>query len=366
MTEVIRVAQIMGYMNGGGVESVVMNYYRHINREKIQFDFIICEGSTLIPRDEIEELGGRVFIVPSYKRIIAYQRAITLLFKSKGWRIVHSHMNSLSVFPLRAAKKAGVPVRIAHSHSTSGDGEYAKNMAKYILKRLSILYPPDRFACGTGAGDWLFGNDCDYAVIPNAIDFRKFYRSDEKRRRLREELGIAKDALVVGHVGRFVRQKNHRFLLGVFREILNRRKDAILLLIGSGPLREEVISLAKEYGVDENVITLGHRDDIGDLYSVFDVFCLPSLYEGLPVVSVECQAAGVPMVMSSAVSEEAYLSELVKFEDLTASLSIWADDILDFAGRINRPLPKLAEYEINRAAAGLMEKYQELYREQNS
>lgn len=363
MTEPIRVAQVMGYMNGGGVEAVVMNYYRHIDREIIQFDFIVCDGSTLVPKDEIERLGGRVFMVSNYKNLARYQRDLMHLYKKERWRIVHSHMNSLSVFPLRAAKKVGIPVRIAHSHSTSGRDEYFKNTVKFVLKKFSNVYPTDRFACGSRAGDWLFGKNSNYDVVPNAIDMSEFSRNDEKRLRLRRELGIAQEALVVGHVGRFMRQKNHIFLLHIFREVLERRKKSILLLIGSGPLFDEILAMAERMGLRDNVLTLGQRGDIGELYNVFDVFCMPSLYEGLPVVSVECQAAGVPMVLSTAVSEEACLSNLIKFEDLASAPSEWADDILSFAGQVSIPTAKISEYDINIAAGHLAARYQDLYRD---
>ena len=153
----IRVAQIMGYMDGGGVEQVVMNYYRHIDRSRVQFDFLVCEGSGMVPSDEIEALGGRVFMVPGYRRLPRYMAELERLFREERWPIVHSHVNALSVFPLRAAKKAGVPVRIAHSHSTAGKGEPVKNAAKAVLKCFANVYPTHRMACSRYAGEWLFG-----------------------------------------------------------------------------------------------------------------------------------------------------------------------------------------------------------------
>lgn len=155
MANPIRVAQIVGKMNGGGVEAVVMNYYRHIDRSKVQFDFLVDSDSTLVPREEIESLGGRVFEIPPYQHVIEYQRELLRLFRQEGWKIVHSHINALSVFPLRAAKKAGVPVRIAHSHSTGGKGEYAKNALKTVLKTQANRYPTNKVACSE-----LQGNGC--------------------------------------------------------------------------------------------------------------------------------------------------------------------------------------------------------------
>lgn len=189
MTNPIRVAQIVGKMNGGGVEAVVMNYYRHIDRSKVQFDFLVDSDSTLIPREEIESLGGRVFEVPPYQHVVEYQHELQRLFKQEGWKIVHSHINALSVFPLRAAKKAGVPVRIAHSHSTSGKGEYAKNTLKAVLKTQSNRYPTHRFACSKFAGEWLFGKAAHFEVVYNAIDLDRFCFNAEARAQARADLG---------------------------------------------------------------------------------------------------------------------------------------------------------------------------------
>lgn len=328
----IRIAHVMGKMVGGGVESVVMNYYRHIDRSSIQFDFLIDSDSTLVPIEEIHSLGGRVFEIPPYQKPIAYQRALGDLFKGEDWPIVHSHINSLSVFPLRAAKKAGIPVRIAHSHSTSGSRERAKNLLKYALRTQSNRYPTHRLACSKLAGDWLFGSSVKYEVIPNAIDLNIFSRCRLEREVVRDELGIGRDDLVIGHVGRFAEQKNHGFLLEIFADVLNVRSDAWLMLVGNGELFEEAKNRASELGVAPRTIFLGHRDDIYRLYSAMDVFCLPSLYEGLPVVGVEAQAAEVPLVTSSNVTEEIALTSIVKRISLSCGSEAWAKELIGVVG----------------------------------
>ena len=200
----IRVAQVMGKMLGGGVEAVVMNYYRHIDRSRVQFAFLVDADSTRVPRDEIESLGGRVFVVPPYQKPLSYQRELVKLFAEQRWPFVHSHINTLSVFPLRAAQSAGVPVRIAHSHSTSNPNERAKTVLKDILRTQANRYPTARFACGQYAGEWLFGRDQSFAVMPNAIDLQRFKFSYAKRLDLREKLGIDAGAFVVLHMGRFI------------------------------------------------------------------------------------------------------------------------------------------------------------------
>ena len=304
MSEPIRVAQVMGKMMGGGVAQVVMNYCRHIDRERVQFDFLVDADSALVPRDEIESLGGRVIVIPPYQHPIAYQRELVHLFQQERWQIVHSHINALSVFPLRAAKRAGVPVRIAHSHSTSGKGEYAKNAMKAVLKRFSKTYPTHRMACSRYAGEWLFGKGTDFEILYNAIDLSRFFFDLDVRARARTDLGIAEDQFVIGHVGRFMPQKNHKFLIDVFAQIARQRDEAVLLLVGSGEDKALVETWVAERGVSDRVMFLGQRSDVEKLYQAFDAFVLPSLYEGLCLVGVEAQAAGLPCFLSMGIARE--------------------------------------------------------------
>lgn len=328
MTNPIRVAQIVGKMNGGGVEAVVMNYYRHIDRLRVQFDFLVDADSTLVPRDEIESLGGRVFVIPPYQKVFNYQRELKRLFTQEKWQIVHSHINALSVFPLRAAKKANVPVRIAHSHSSNGGGkgEVAKDILKSILKTQSLRYPNYLLACGDLAGKWLFGEGASFTVFPNAVDLSQFAPDDSIRSAMRCELGIDDKTFVVGHIGRMVPQKNHSFLLDIFSSLLELEPNSLLLLAGDGPLLDEIEAKAAYLG--NKVKFLGQRSDAASLYQVFDVFCLPSVYEGLPVVGVECQASGTPILASDAITSEARLTSLMEFEQLSSSPKKWCEHLI--------------------------------------
>ena len=309
----IIVAQIMGKWVGGGVESVIMNYYRHLDHSKIQFDFICDEDSTRIPYDEIKKLGGRVFLVPKYQNLPKYLKALEKLFKENQYRIIHSNINTLSVFPLYAAKKAGVPIRISHSHSTSNPKEWKRNLIKNILRPFSKRYATDYFACSELAGRYLFGNKAfdqgEVKIIHNAIDVDKFKFDEVARKKLRKELRIKDSTVVIGHVGRFVQQKNHIFLVDVFKEYHKKNPDLKLLLVGSGPLEDEIKKKVERLNLKDSVLFLGQRDDINKLYSVMDVFCLPSLYEGLPVVGVEAQAAGLPCVFSDKITNDTVITK---------------------------------------------------------
>lgn len=368
MTDVpIRVAQIMGYMNGGGVESVVINYFRHIDRSVVQFDFIVCEGSSMIPWEEVESLGGRVFVVPPYSRILEFQATLKKLFWEQGWKIVHSHMNALSVFSLRAAERAGVPIRIAHSHSTSGKGEFGKNIIKSLLKTQANRYPTEKFACSRFAGEWLFGKTGDFEVVFNAIDLCRFSFKESNRVKARADLGLHDNNFVVGHVGRFMTQKNHGFLIDVFEEVAQRRKDAVLLLVGTGEARGSIEHLVAERGLSDRVLFLGQRIDMPQMYAAFDLFVLPSLYEGLGLVAVEAQRSGLPCLLSDQITREVDVTGDCSFLPIDDS-SVWTEAVCGIVARSDDERMAVnndafENYDIEKKSAWLANKYLELYAE---
>lgn len=289
--EPIRIAQIIGKWVGGGVESVVMNYYRNIDKSKIQFDFICDNDSTNIPYEEIESMGGKVILIPPYQKVFKYHKELKRVLKEGNYKIVHSHINTLSVFSLFAAKCAKVPVRIAHSHSTTNKKEKKKNLMKQILRPFAKVFATDYMACTEHAGRWMFGDKKfdkgNVYILNNAIDLDRFKYDKKIRESKRKELNITDDTLVIGHIGRFVSSKNHFFVLDVFKEIYKENKDSILLLAGHGPLMEEIESKVKEFNLENNVKLLGQKDDIETIYQVFDILLLPSLYEGLGMVLIE-------------------------------------------------------------------------------
>ena len=338
--EPVRVAQIMGKWVGGGVESVVMNYYRYIDRTKIQFDFICDDDSTNIPYEEIEKLGGKVILIPPYQKVFKYHNKLKKILKEGHYKIVHSHINTLSVFSLFAAKCAGVPVRIAHSHSTTNKKEKKKNLLKQLLRPFSELFATDYMCCSELAGRWLFG-DKEYDkgnvyLLNNAIDLDKFKYNETLRKKKRKELGIKDDTLVIGHIGRFVAQKNHDYLIDIFNEIHKKNNNSVLLLAGQGPLMEDIKNKVKELNLEDSVKFLGQRNDANELYQAFDVFLLPSLYEGLPVVGVEAQAAGLLCYLSDDMTKETKVLDITKFMSLNNTPEEWANNILDDVKKYKR------------------------------
>lgn len=337
--EPIRVAQIMGKMVGGGVESFVMNYYRNINKSKVQFDFIIDEDSTYIPREEIELYGGRIIEIPPYQHIFKYMKVLIRLFKENKYIIVHSNINTLSIFPLFCAKLANVPVRIAHSHSTTNKKEWKKNIIKAVLKPFSKVFANEYFACTEHAGRWLFGNKFfdsgRVKVINNAIDTCKFDYNEEIRNRVRKDLDI-ENKFVIGHVGRFSLAKNHDRIIDIFDKYYNQNKNSVLLLVGDGNLRESIQEKVKELGLDKIVFFLGQREDVNELFQAMDCFLFPSLYEGFGMVLIEAQCSGLLCIASSEVPEVTKVTNNIKYISLEEDNTNWCKIINNEKLCINR------------------------------
>lgn len=323
----IRILHIVTYMGRGGLETLLMNCFRHIDREQIQFDFLVHREFRGDYDDEIEALGGKIYRLPRLNPANpGYFRALYDFFKNHSeYRIVHCHLDCMSALPLSVAKKCGVPVRIAHSHNANQDKNW-----KYLLKRFYMKKIPDTathfFACSKDAGDWMFPGQ-SVTVLKNGIETDRFYFNPDVKSALRTELGI-QDQLVIGHTGRFMPQKNHSFLLDVFAQIRKEKSNALLLLIGEGPLEHEIRQKATELALIDSVRFLGVRKDVNHLLQAMDIYVMPSLYEGLSLAAVEAQASGLPCYFSDSVSAECKLTDSVTFLPLSASPSRWAEAIL--------------------------------------
>ena len=323
----LRVLQVLNHMDFGGIESVVMNYYRFIDRRKVQFDFAVSKDSRLPQSDEIKRLGGSIYQLPQVLHPGKYIAALMDILRERSYQVVHCHMNTLSVLPLLAAYLAGTRVRICHNHTTAHFKEGLRTVVKYGLRPLCKWFATDYFACGEYAGRWMYGNRCFDAgnvyVMRNAIDTQRFQFEPAKRERVRNELGIA-DKFVIGHIGRFMYQKNHAFLVDVFYEVYQRRKDAVLLLVGEGELLGRIRDKVQRMGIADAVIFYGSSRDTGELYPAMDLFCLPSFYEGVPVVAIEAQGNGLPVLVSDKVSQEAKLQNDYMIVPLSLPAGVWA------------------------------------------
>lgn len=334
--EPIRILHVVPNMQAGGLETFIMNVYRNIDREKIQFDFLVHYSKHCFYDDEIEQLGGRIYrmTVREDKNFIRYIIQLNQFFeKHREYTIVHGHMTSFGIFYFFVAKNHGVNVRICHSHTSSADRS-PKGFMKRILEKLSKTYANVRFACSESAGKYMFGKD-DFVVIPNAVNIARFRFNDEIRKQIREQLHLS-EKLVVGHVGRFDVEKNHSFILAVFHEIKRINPDSMLILIGTGKLFLSIQNEANELGLQDSVLFLGARTDVNVLYQAMDILILPSFYEGLPIVTVEAQCAGLAVFASDAVSKEARITDNLYFIPLKCGAKYWSDQILKTAKNYKR------------------------------
>lgn len=324
----IRVLQVVTHMERGGLETMLMNFYRHIDREAIQFDFLVHRQERAAFDDEIESLGGKIYRLP---RLVPWSRAyiaeLNRFFDEHNeYKIVHVHQDCLSSVILKAAKAHGIPVRIAHSHSANQD-KNLKYPIKMLYKRGIPKYATELFACGRDAGNWMFGG-AEYRIINNAIDTAAYSFDLEKRTIMRRQLGLT-DELTIGHVGRFNQPKNHPFLLDIFAALLKKKPNAVLLSVGGGNDMPKIKARAQELGIADRVRFLGVRSDVAELMQAMDVFVFPSLYEGLPVTLVEAQASGLPCLISDKVPSECILTEgLVEIVPLSESPDAWAGRVL--------------------------------------
>lgn len=321
----IRVLHVVTYMGRGGLETMIMNYYRQIDRNEIQFDFLVHRDFEADYDSEIISLGGNIYHMPALNPFSPkYYRSLCDFFSTHQYDIVHSHLDCLSAYPLSVAQKYGVKNRIAHAHNKNQD----RNL-KYPIKMLSKVMIPyfatQLFACSDEAGKWMFRGR-DFAVMRNAIDSRKFLYSPEKEQDMKRKFGI-ENKFVIGHIGRFNPQKNHKFLVKIFEKVLKKDPEAVLLLIGSGDGQKEIETQVRTLGIENSVMFLGSRDDIPALLQGVDVFVFPSLYEGLGIAAVEAQAAGVPCILSEEVPRECKLCENVEFLSLEDPDDVWADHI---------------------------------------
>ncbi|AME07341.1 glycosyltransferase family 1 protein [Bacillus siamensis] len=364
-----RVLHIFSGMNRGGAETMMMNLYRKMDRTKVQFDFLTHRNDPCAYDEEILALGGRLFYVPSIGSTnpITFVKQVKRVIQEKGpFAAVHAHTDFQSGFIALAARLAGVPVRICHSHSTSWRGRSSGlgKVQMFVFRRLITANATALCACGEEAGRFLFGKQKDVRLLPNGIDLDLFAggRADiesEKRKR-----GIAAGRLVIGHIGRFTEEKNHEFLLRLAADMKERGIGLQLILAGDGPLRTDMEKLAEKLGLDGAVRFIGVEDRVHDLLKTLDVFVMPSLYEGLPVTLVEAQASGVPCVISDGITEEADAGlGLVKRLSLKEPLEQWASAILRAAeapkpgrARIKETLGRLG-YDAGENAGAVMKLY---------
>lgn len=329
----IRVLHVLGGLNRGGAETMVMNFYRSMDRNKVQFDFIIHSNSQNDYRKEIEEMGGKIYVFPKFKgyNIMNYRKVWKNFFENHPeYKIIHSHIRSYASLFFPIASKYGLKT-IIHSHSTS-NGKGVKSIIKYILQKPLANQADYLFACSEEAGRWLYGSKKikgdNYFLVKNSINVENYKYNENIRNKYRDYLGI-KNNIVLGHVGRLSGPKNHKFLLKVFKGVLERNEKSVLLIVGDGDLEDEINKKINELNLEGKVYMLGSRDDINCILQAIDIFLFPSIWEGLPVAVVEAESSGLPCIVSETVTNEVKLLPTLKYLPINKGEDIWIKTVLN-------------------------------------
>ena len=293
----------------------------------------------------------------------SYRKEIRRFYEEhKEYRVIHSHMSELGYYDFSEAERAGVPARICHAHNRPY-GIDLKSPVRWYYKTRMMPHITHMFMCGEESGEWLFGkkNKDKFIQLNNAIDAEKYTYNCVKRQEIRETFGISENQIVVGHVGRFDPQKNHKFIIDIFAEVQKQDKNAVLLLVGddSSSIGKEIHQKVEQLGL-QNVIFTGVRSDVADLMQAMDVFLFPSLFEGFGIVALEAQAAGIPTIVSNRIPSECFVTDLIKSVELLNDSTKWSSVVLE-AAKIQRKNTfeeiKNAGFDIKENALKLQEFY---------
>lgn len=317
----INVLVLITAMDRAGAETMMMNYLRHIDRNKIHMDFVLNREYESDYEKEIKELGSKVYhLSPIYPNTVReYKKEFKKFLKEHpNYDVIHSNLEERSAYPLAIAKKAGIDLRIVHAHSNLKHVDIKYIFRLYLRKKLRGKYTHS-FACSRGTAKWLFGDDKKTIIVRNAIDTDEFKYDENRRKKAREELGIDDDTLLIGHVGRFSYEKNHKYLLRIFAEVNKMKPNSRLVLIGGGKnrselrLKDEIIKTIEELNLEDKVMMLGVRDDMPYIMQAIDIFALPSLSEGFPLTLMEAQSLGLKCIVSNQVPKECNVTGEVKY-----------------------------------------------------
>ena len=326
----LRVLMVVTSLDCGGIENLLMNIYRLIDRDKIQFDFLTHRDTKFYFEDEVKSMGGEIYRLPPVNPVPGshYRKELNKFFNEhKEYKIVHAHMNTLSTYALKAAKRNNVPIRIAHSHSSKLGRNCIKNTVKYFSRKNLKKYCNYKFACSEEASRFLFGNidTNEYIIIKNGINVENYKFNYDIRQQVRKKLDIDYNS-VYGHVRSFRDVKNHNYLIDIFNEIKKEDERSTLLLVGDGPLMGSIKEKIRKLNLENDVIMLGTRSDVNELLMAMDVFLFPSKYEGLPISLIEAQATGLKCLASTEVSKEVDVTGLVDFLSIADSSKVWAEE----------------------------------------
>lgn len=333
----IRVLEIIGSMNMGGAETFLMNVLRNINREKFDLYFLCYGNNKFDYEEEVNELGGHIIRIDqvSIKNFCKHINILTDVIKKNNIDVVHAHTYYNSMFSIIAAKRCKIKNIIIHSHNTLSEPNPSllKRIYFKISKRVINNFSTNFFACGKEAGEALFYKDKKFTIIDNGIIIEDFFYDKDVRDKKRKELNIDGQTIVIGHVGRFDKVKNHRFIIDIIKEYILINSQTKLILIGEGRLKKEIETKVKDSHLDDKVLFLGKRRDVKELYSAMDLLLFPSLFEGLPVTLIEAQANGLPILASSTIDKDVNITKHIVFKKLNDSSDDWAKEINDLINK---------------------------------
>ncbi len=326
-----RILCILSSLDAGGAETFLMKIYRALSHDEYQLDFIVSVGDGCYTK-EVLDRGGKIYKIPERTKDLkgALNGIKTVVKENKYDTVLKLGENSLAVFDMIAAKRGGAKVLAVRSCNAPTGLSFKSRCIHSFFKPLLNNVTNVKIAPSKLAADFMFGKSAKVTLLNNGVDLNIFRFSSQDRENIREEFDIA-DKFVVGHVGRFHEQKNHRYLLEVFKEMLKDRSDAVLLMVGTGAREAQVRSWVCELGLEDHVIFAGQRFDIPKLLSAMDVFVFPSLYEGMPNTVIEAQATGLPCVIADTITKEANITGLVRYLPLDLSVSEWAKTAFDAA-----------------------------------
>lgn len=326
-----KILHVIQGMNAGGMETLIMNYYRNINRNKYQFDFLINEKDKVFYEDEIIKLGGHIYrnTLPK-ENIFKNRKELKIFFSNNKYDVIHCHQGITYYYPLKIAKKVGIKNRVIHNHGIN------RNFLKFLFiynelwaKRRITSLGNNYVACSTTVLNHIFTNKIienkNYTILPNAIDTSKYKFSTKKRNKIRNDLNI-KNEIVLLHIGTFTKPKNHTFIIEIFNELIKTNKNYKLILVGDGPLKNEILNKVKYYNLENNIIFTGIRNDIDYLLSAADIMIFPSLYEGLPLTLIEAQASGIKILASQNITKETQQTDKITYLKID-NTKIWINEI---------------------------------------
>ena len=353
----MKIMHVNNTLNIGGIEKFLLNVSKNIDLKKYEFVFLTYNDFKYDLEDEFTKLGCRIYRIDNPNKVskIKHIKQIYNVIKKEKIDVIHTHTYFNSIYVMIASILAKVNTRIVHSHTAFALND--NSISKRIARKMLNVFATEKIACSKDAGYALFGKNSNFQIISNGIDFNKFYFNEQIRNKIRKQYNINDNELLIGHVGRFDTPKNHKFLIKIFSEIIKQNKNYKLMLVGSGPLENNIKEISKEFA--DKIIFLGNREDVNDIINAFDIIVFPSVFEGIPLTLIEAQVNGIPIIASTNVSTDVKLTDRVEFYSLNNNPKLWANKVIKYnKQRVDTKQKMLkSDYSINKVVKKLEKIY---------